>query len=373
MKRFPRIIYSAFIASSFPFVSSFSNSAYSKKATRLSVASVAIDTPYERKTNGLLLETHVKPSKILSVCVEYNPSDENDQLSSADLSALSMQLRQTCKATSIWTHEIASISSLVKEQKIGGEGNFPGPCPIVYYNDNKQSGSDETEREKQAIETGVSAVVIDANDFLSGDEDVDSNSIVGLIARIIEKCKEIDSHGVEIIWKVESKEQVDMIMKSGFDDAFLIPDFVEYKEGEVEGNDDNVEISENNNLDDLISILSPLKVNGSDTEKKKKIMIVSSVLAMQPKNKEVKIGKYLQNKIKKSFGRSSNIFLSCVLVKDACIGDDEDITYSSFVVDQLRSKASSEFQMTGLTGSTNGHFGGVAQKGETFFNRETKN
>jgi hypothetical protein len=54
-----------------------------------------------------------------------------------------------------------------------------------------------------------------------------------------------------------------------------------------------------------------------------------------------------------------------ILVKPASIGDGEDVEYANFIVDGLTRKKSSEFNMTGLTGSTNGHFGGVASSGAT--------
>ena len=46
-----------------------------------------------------------------------------------------------------------------------------------------------------------------------------------------------------------------------------------------------------------------------------------------------------------------------VLVRGACVGDDEDIKYARHAVGLLRSKRSSSFAMDGFTGSTNGHFG----------------
>uniref|UniRef100_A0A7S3P9H9 Uncharacterized protein n=1 Tax=Amphora coffeiformis TaxID=265554 RepID=A0A7S3P9H9_9STRA len=49
-----------------------------------------------------------------------------------------------------------------------------------------------------------------------------------------------------------------------------------------------------------------------------------------------------------------------ILLKQAIIGDAEDLPYATFVVDALTKKKSSAFNMSGLTGSTNGHFGGVA-------------
>lgn len=54
--------------------------------------------------------------------------------------------------------------------------------------------------------------------------------------------------------------------------------------------------------------------------------------------------------------------VTAVVLRDAIVGDAEDIDYSSFVVKGLTRKKSKTFNMTGLTGSVNGHFGGVASK-----------
>ena len=58
-----------------------------------------------------------------------------------------------------------------------------------------------------------------------------------------------------------------------------------------------------------------------------------------------------------------------ILVQNACVGDSEDLEYSSFVVGGMTSKASSEFSFSGLTGSTNGHFGGVQARGTVQWQR----
>jgi hypothetical protein len=69
---------------------------------------------------------------------------------------------------------------------------------------------------------------------------------------------------------------------------------------------------------------------------------------MQDGGAEIETGKEF-----KSMGFAS------VLVKNACVGDKEDVDYASFVVSGMTSKASKEFKFSGLTGSTNGHFGGI--------------
>lgn len=46
-----------------------------------------------------------------------------------------------------------------------------------------------------------------------------------------------------------------------------------------------------------------------------------------------------------------------LLLRAACVGDNEDIAYAQWAIDALASKASQEFKISGLTGAANGHFG----------------
>lgn len=75
-------------------------------------------------------------------------------------------------------------------------------------------------------------------------------------------------------------------------------------------------------------------------------VVLASVDAMQPENAELQVK-----------GRPG---ITAVLVRHAIVGDSEDLEYAQFMVDGLTKKRSSTFNMSGLTGSANGHFGGVA-------------
>ncbi|KAI2510385.1 hypothetical protein MHU86_3958 [Fragilaria crotonensis] len=83
-------------------------------------------------------------------------------------------------------------------------------------------------------------------------------------------------------------------------------------------------------------------------------VVVASVKSMQNDNAELQQGKELR-----ALGVTS------VLLEDACVGDGEDVEYTSFAINGLTKKKSSTFNMSGLTGSTNGHFGGVASSTTT--------
>eukprot|EP00591_Stephanopyxis_turris_P000345 CAMPEP_0195523898 /NCGR_PEP_ID=MMETSP0794_2-20130614/23391_1 /TAXON_ID=515487 /ORGANISM="Stephanopyxis turris, Strain CCMP 815" /LENGTH=308 /DNA_ID=CAMNT_0040653997 /DNA_START=220 /DNA_END=1143 /DNA_ORIENTATION=- len=155
----------------------------------------------------------------------------------------------------------------------------------------------------EAVSAGVTAVVL-----LVSDENM-------------QKAEELTSRDVELIWHVSNPEEVTKIVDSGFGRAFLV-DVVE------------------NDSDEIIGAIP----KGS--------VIVATVSAMQEGDAEVDQAKFL-----KSVG------CTAILFKRACVGDSEDVEYASFVVDALTRKKSSEFNMTGLTGSANGHFGGVATFG----------
>jgi len=73
---------------------------------------------------------------------------------------------------------------------------------------------------------------------------------------------------------------------------------------------------------------------------------VACIDAMQEANAEIALGKQLKDE-----------GCSAVLLRGACVGDEEDVPYVRFAVGGLTSKASAEYQITGLTGAANGHFG----------------
>jgi hypothetical protein len=123
----------------------------------------------------------------------------------------------------------------------------------------------------------------------------------------------------EIIWKVESARDIQAVLEhtAGNPTVFL----VDVDEG------------------GLPSFVEGIPTTG---------LIIAAVDAMQPDGAEISIAKLC-----KTQGCGS------ILVRNACVGDAEDIEYAQFCVGGVTSKASSEFKFSGLTGSTNGHFGGI--------------
>ena len=278
--------------------------------------SSAIDTDYDTKKLNAALR---KPSKALTVCIEYKPIPSS-QLSDIELTTLSMQVRKL-KAASLWTNDLRAIKEFVKEQQ-SAIGSFPGPCPVVFMEDEAKSNDEKSiiKNREDAIQSGITAIVLDASNL----KDVES---------MIDLSPGKD---LEIIWNVCNTKDVINIIDKGFGNAFMIS-------------------NENLNEDEIKSILTEIP------KKAVKISCVNAMMQGTSENEyddEVKLGKSF-----KKLGFTS------VLVKRACVGDTEDIPYATYVVDGMTSKASSEFQITGLTGSTNGHFGGVASKGEMKWKR----
>lgn len=84
-------------------------------------------------------------------------------------------------------------------------------------------------------------------------------------------------------------------------------------------------------------------------------VIIAGVESMQPQNNEISVAKQFKDR----YGVTS------IIMTKSIVGDGEDLEYTSYIIDGLTKKKSSTFNMSGLTGSTNGHFGGVASSSQT--------
>ncbi len=116
-----------------------------------------------------------------------------------------------------------------------------------------------------------------------------------------------------VIWRVTADNAADAAAAAGEGDAFLF---------------------DADSTADVVAVLPAKAVS------------VASVTAMQEDEAEVEAGRACRDA-----GAAG------VLLRRACVGDDEDIKYARHAVGLLRSKRSSSFAMDGFTGSTNGHFG----------------
>jgi len=244
-----------------------------------------------------------------SISIEYNPSSDIS-LSDGDLSILSMSLRKS-KCSSIFTSDVSAVKKIAKEQE-SSRGDFPGPVPVIYCGKELDSAviSDD--------DIGASAVVVE---YESADKvDMESLQNVGIIWKVnfiqqIQQLVDMESHagGVYMLSK-------DMLPSSIEDDALVLKD-----------------------------ILSSLP---------KSVVTIAPLQSMLPENAEVSLGKHY-----------ASLGISSLLLSNACVGDEEDIKYSQFVIDGINKKSSSSFSMTGLTGSANGHFGVSSHEGEVKWRR----
>lgn len=231
-----------------------------------------------------------KPSKTLTVCLEYDGSSGGIDASSSDLATLSMQLRKV-KAGAIFTSDIAALKEFATEQE-SARGDFPGPCPVVYCGD---------------VDGVADAVCADASAVVLSPETAD---------------KAADVQGADIIWEVTSVADVETVLAvQEAADSFLVGG------------------------DDIEAVIAALPGKTS--------CAIGSVQAMQEDDSEIAEGR----KFKKA-GCAS------IFIRNAIVGDAEDLEYAQFAIGGLTSKASSEFNFSGLTGSANGHFGGVASSGK---------
>lgn len=225
-----------------------------------------------------------KMSKTLAVSLEVVPDG-------SDVTALSMQLRKL-KASTLWTNHVETAIGLTKEQETA-QGNFPGPCPVIYTGNQPE----------EAIRGGVKTIVLPTD--------------TGIVP---------DTSDIDVIWKVESVEDVQSVQGNAF---------VVY----VDGRSDAID-----------RVLESIP-KGS--------VVVAAIDSMQDDNAELEQSRQLQDK-----------GTTAILLRNACVGDNEDIEYATFVIDGLTKKKSSTFNLTGLTGSTNGHFGGVATSTSTTWRRQ---
>jgi hypothetical protein len=265
-----------------------------------------------------------KPSKNLCVGLEYSAMEE--PLTAMELQTLSMQLRKAAKASTAWTSDLTALQQFVGEQS-SAEGDFPGPCPVVYCGDNVAKAL-----ECLSLSSASMSTVAVALSPQQAKEDGISSSLADVAAS-----------KMALIWKVQSEQDVNTIVA----------------EGGIIGKHDVFWI----NSDNTEAIIQAIK------EVSPSAAIVASIPAMMllqeddentsddDKEKEGAVGAEVEPvKQLKQLGCTS------IVVRDACVGDGEDLEYSSFIVKTLTTKRSSEFNMTGITGKVNGHFGGFQEK-----------
>eukprot|EP00984_Skeletonema_dohrnii_P026677 scaffold16052_cov112-Skeletonema_dohrnii-CCMP3373.AAC.1 len=257
------------------------------------------------------LKLSIKKPRGASIGVEY--SRLNNELSDGDLKILSMQLRRSAKAAAIWSSDVESIAKLVKEQE-SARGDFPGPLPVIY------SGSlSDADVVKTVVDGGVTAVVADYGESLD-------EAVTSLLSE------------VGIIWKVSSLDEMkEAVQSENMGNVILLSKQV-------------LPASIDDASDELAESLS-----------NKSVVTIAQIQSMMPANAEIQLGKDL-----------AKLGVSSLVLEQACVGDEEDLKYTAYAIEELNKKSSSSFSMTGLTGSTNGHFGVSSHGGEVKWRRHAE-
>jgi hypothetical protein len=291
-----------------------------------------------------MLKNALKKMRGPSVSIEYtkntsNNSNHDNNSNQMDLELFSQELRCKAKASAIVYSSMNcsrdkdndnndALEVILKEQQ-SAKGNFPSPCPIVYsYN----KDHDDDEHLQNAIDMGITAIlfndVMDMQYFLNNNNNNNNN--------------DDDSNDVEIICQVNSVNDVQIaVQECGFDYAFLLS--TSFTNEIIFQNDDHDHDAITNTIVNELHSIIP-----------KDALVIASLQSMQPDSIEIKKAKEL---IATTSTNTNKLKIHGLLFQDACVGDDEDIPYTSFVVGGVTKKSSSTFAMTGLTGSTNGHFG----------------
>ncbi|KAL3798987.1 hypothetical protein HJC23_005126 [Cyclotella cryptica] len=147
---------------------------------------------------------------------------------------------------------------------------------------------------------------------------------------------------VGVIWKVSTIDQLQHIMEQDLGNVFLLSD-----ELLSVGAGDTYNIDVEQLREQLSSV-------------PKSAILIAPLPSMLPQNLEVTLGKSL----------ASSGSISSLLLSNCCVNDDEDLKYAQFAIEGITKKSSSSFSMTGLTGSTNGHFGVSSHVGEVKWRRK---
>lgn len=286
----------------------------------LSMSAASTTTPlFQPKQSSLdklnNLKSSIKKPRGASIGVEYSPQ-LNKKLSDGDLKILSMQLRRSAKAAAIWSSDVESITKLVKEQE-SSRGDFPGPLPIIYY-----GSISDANVVKTVVTGGVSAVVADYGESLD-------ETVASLL------------RDVGIIWRVSSLDKINELMTASdnMGDVILL------------SKDILPACVHDTSSDELAENLSS----------NKSVVSIAQIQSMMPANEEIRLGKHL-----------AKLGVSSLVLEDACVGDEEDVKYTVYAIEELNKKSSSSFSMTGLTGSTNGHFGVSSHGGEVKWRRNAE-
>ena len=269
-------------------------------------------------TNDAVRAALVKPSKTMSTIFEVSSNIDDE----GDLSYLSLQMRKN-KVNALSSQSINTVRILVEEQS-SASGNFPGPCPVFY-----DSTSETGNYISKAIELGVSGIIADFS-----------------LSSTIHDIPNEGGKPIQWVWKCSTVEAVQTVLRNRADeisnDAFLFS---------IVSNHDDLQ-----KLEDIETCIEEMTSHIQDAENTKNMLLIGEVYSMMRADEDTDDTSCREIQIARAFKK---LKFQSVLVMDACVGDSEDLEYAKYFLGEVTSKSSKTFKMTGLTGSANGHFGGV--------------
>ena len=266
-------------------------------------------------TNDAVRAALVKPSKTMTAIFEVSSNIDDD-----DLSYLSLQMRKN-KVNALCSKNINTVRVLVDEQ-LSASGNFPGPCP-VFYDSTSEAGDIS-----RAIEFGASGII--ASFSLSSSINDQSD----------------EGKPIQWVWKCSTVEEVKTVLSNRADeisnDGFLF--------SLISNHDDSKKI------EDIETCIEEMTSCILEAENTKNTLLIGEVYSMMSADEDSDDVSCREIQIARTFKKMK---FQSVFVIDACVGDSEDLEYAKYFLSEVTSKSSRTFKMTGLTGSANGHFGGV--------------
>ena len=168
-------------------------------ASALRMVAVPAGIKWRARGGGSRLSKAFKrPTGALTVSLEFDRA-EGSALTDGDLAVLSMQLRKG-KAAALFTSSLQDLAILSKEQK-KAKGDFPGPCPVVFY---PALSTTDAQGVEAAAAAGADAIVLRA-ELLTSLADVASAA------------------GTDVIWDVRSTDEMQTVVDADKGSLFLMP------------------------------------------------------------------------------------------------------------------------------------------------------
>lgn len=251
-----------------------------------------------------------KRSGALTVSVEYIPC--NDDVACIDAGEIAGAGRRTIALDP--AERLSRLSAALRGGREAG-----GDAAAIWTSDLQavRAFSKEQSTAKGDF-PGPCPVVFNGDSAHADTAIADGAAAVVLRAEELETAKALQ--GVEVIWRVESQSDIETIVAD-------------------EAAPENCFLVDGPHAASLVEVLPAGAI------------AVAELMAMQDDDAEITVGREL-----------AAAGCKALLLRDACVGDAEDLPYTKFAIRALTSKKSSAFAIDGHTGAVNGHFGGPSTR-----------